>query len=199
MVVDKVGVYGGLRLWLQEVCKLKACGLAQFSPRCGPWTLLCKAIHRRSADNNFLGLAEYVSIAKANREMDVTALLMLIASVIGCEVLFEQSQLSCMPKAAPMKTVLQHISAERQSIMHAAYGANTKKHMAFYSTASTITMHIKRKAAKDKNYDSLVTRSGRKFTGRGGSLRKSENYSALLGREVAKLFDMHHARSSTCR
>ena len=178
----------GVRLWLALICKLDYGALAQFSPRCGPWTLLCQSVHKRKFTNGFLGDSpQYPSVVEANRQMQTTALLMLIAYMIGCDVLFEQSITSCMPKAAPMATTLTHIGAGRQSVSHAAYGAGTKKYMAFFSTSPSL-LQLKRKRV-DKQYESLVKRSGSKFTGRGPSLRRSENYSPLLGRELAMLFD----------
>ena len=58
---------------------LRECGLNQFSPECGPFSLMCKAVPTREALNDFRGDLAYDFVKRSNQQMSTVALLMLVS------------------------------------------------------------------------------------------------------------------------
>lgn len=166
-------------------------GINQGSPVCGPFTLLCRAHHKRCQENDFRGDTSFNFVSAGNRQMSIYAMMMLVSHLSNATVSLEQSVTSCMVKAPPMCTVLSLIKAARVCFSHLAFGGGSVKRFTFFSPAEHMIAKLVRRpqgTASVCTTDSLVVRNGAKFTGMPQKLKASQAYTALLGKAFAEAF-----------
>ena len=166
-------------------------GINQGSPVCGPFTLLCRAQHKRTQENDFRGGTKFDFVKASNRQMSIYAMMMLVSHLSNATVTLEQSVTSCMVKAPPMCTVLSFIKASRVCFSHLAFGGGSVKRFTFFSPAEQMIAKLARRPQGTASVcapESLVVRNGAKFTGRQKKLKASQVYTALLGKAFAEAF-----------
>ena len=133
--------------------------------------------------------------------MVVTALTMAFAFVCGCSPVLEQPSGSFMPKAQPLKSVLQAIYASKTLVYHGAYSHTTQKPLQLWSPADLqslwrprppkmlsdlVTVRVKTNRDGSVRLDARG-RPMRSWTGNKPKMRASQTYCPNFGKAVAKL------------
>ena len=122
--------------------------------------------------------------------MAVVALMLFLTHISGCIGALEQSITSSMHKAPPMCTVLSYIGATRVVTSHGAFGGETRKMLQLFSPAKLFLSKMQRKAPKRTVGPdaSLVSRKGKRFTGKAKNMKISQRYTPAYGRAFADAY-----------
>ena len=154
---------------------------------------MCMSLHQRRASNCFRGDESFEFVRKANEQMAVVALMLFLANMSGVIGTLEQSGSSSMHKAPPMSTVLAYIGATRITTSHGAFGGATAKILQLFSSAKLLVTMMRRKVPKRLKVKAsckptLVTRNGKKFTGKPGAMKNSQHYTPAYGQAFAEAY-----------
>ena len=126
-----------------------------------------------------LGAANWLQIGALPSALFVRrALMLFLANVSGVIGTLEQSLTSSMHKAPPMSIVLAYIGATRITTSHGAFGGSTTKLLQLFSSAKLLVSMMRKKRPKRlkaSGVPTLVTRRGKKFTGKRGAMKNSQH------------------------
>ena len=178
----------GLRLLLDAMSSLKRRGLFWLATKCSSWVVLCRYQSNRYPDNGFLGDESRAFVRQGNCLMEVSALLYLLAHMVGLLPVLEQPTSSVMPDCPIMSAVLQFTSSKKTVTYMGQFNGPSQKPLQLWSPWNRLG-HLERCRPVGMDSVPLVDRheNSRQFTGRKDLLLESQAYTVEFGKAVSEL------------
>jgi len=176
----------GLRLLIDNLSCLKYAGLVWIATKCSSFVVLCRCQSQRSSANEFLGDVTRAFVRNGNGLMEVSALLYLLAFLLGLWPVIEQPTSSVLPDCMAMKVVLQFTRSIKCQTYMGSYGGPSQKPLQLWSPFNRISM-LERRRPVDMMSEPLVRRHGDQFTGHKDRLMESQEYTRAFGRAVMEM------------
>ncbi|CAL1163127.1 unnamed protein product [Cladocopium goreaui] len=176
----------GLRLLIDSLSCLKYAGLVWIATKCSSFVVLCRCQSQRTSANQFLGDVTRAFVRNGNGLMEVSALLYLLAFLLGLWPVIEQPTSSVLPDCLAMKVVLQFTRSVKCQTYMGSYGGPSQKPLQLWSPFNRISV-LERRRPVDMMSEPLVRRHGDQFTGHKGRLTESQEYTRAFGRAVLEM------------
>lgn len=179
----------GLRLLLDSMSSLRRRGLFWMGTKCSSWVVLCRYQSNRYPSNGFMGDESRAFVRNGNCLMTVSALMFLLAHMVGLLPVLEQPTSSVMVDCPSMRTVLDFCKAKRAITYMGQFSGPSQKPLQLWSPWGKIAL-LERPRPVDMVSLPLVERHGehlRQFTGSKGLLTASEAYTTEFGKAVAEI------------
>ncbi len=176
----------GVRHWTDELAMTCAKALCWFGTQCSSWVVMCRKQSQRVEQNGFRGNTSRHFVQVGNQHMVLTSMLYFVSHVLGNEPVLEQPLNSCMPRARPLETVLKFCGASRCNTWLGAYGGETAKPLQLWHCAKEFASLKRKLDCRFKPRFSLVSRKGRRFSGKKGVMKASQTYTTEFGAAVAR-------------
>ena len=151
--------------------------------------------HKRKAENAFFGDTTQAFVRLGNGLMAVSSLLVFLGGLLNLVPVIEQPTSSCLPKIAPMRTVLTFRNACSTTVWLGAFGAPSPKPVKLWASSPQFQALKRPKPKKENsepcNNSAALTQKGiSKKTGKATfsgkrNLTASEEYPFAFGLAVA--------------
>jgi len=180
----------GLAHWLSDLLLAAPGALIWLGTQCSSFVLMCKAIAKREEANHWMGDTNRQFVRDGNVQMQITSLIYLMASCLGCCPVIEQPISSVLAKLRPLATVLSFTKSVRTVTYMGAFNGNSPKPLQLLHTAIEYKALARKSPAAHFPKGVLVDDLGqdqqgrRKFRG-GEALKPSQAYAPEFGRCVA--------------
>ena len=182
-----------LRLWFTVLSATRAGALVWHGTPCSSFSIMCRAVSKRTPDNNWLGDEALAFVREGNLLADLTSLTMLLAYLCDCDECLEQSGTSVMGQTPSLCGVLAYIEAVRAVTYHACFGSASLKPFQVWSSKRKILALNRNKPQMAGSGDELAVRSDNgAFTGVKTKLRESEHYTPLFARAILEAWTSGH-------
>ena len=185
----------GITLWLQAIQFAKKRCLLWMGTKCSSFVAISSSKHKRKADNAYFGDTSKAFVRLGNGLMAVSSLLFFLGGLLDLVPVVEQPVSSCLPKIAPMRTVLTFGNACSTTVWLGTFGAPSPKPVKLWGSSPQFQALRRPKPDKENsepsNSNAILTQKGiSKKTGRATfsgkpNLTASEEYPFAFGLAVA--------------
>ena len=181
----------GFALALALILKILNHGMLWAAPVCSSWVWVSRSRTQRSVTAP-AGNIKHLSVRTANRMVDLTCLLIIIAFARGCEVYLEQPCSSVMAHYEPTRALFAWCCMHKLPTSLGNFGAESTKPINIWTSDSSKRVHFLIKhggsgPARGAKRVALCTRDSEgRVSGIKSALKSSQHYPQEFGNVVAR-------------
>ena len=176
----------GLRYWMIELRCAANGSLCWLGTQCSSFVKICVSQSQRRADNGFVGDETKEFAMDGNHQQLMASLIIFVSWCIGGRPVLEQPVSSVLPLISPMKEVLAFVGARRTVTWLGQFGGPTPKPIQLWQCDPVHGTLRRRRPSR--TLDTLVKRWGKRFRGKSGPMKKSQEYPPMFCQAVAQLW-----------
>ena len=180
----------GFSLALIFVLQIARFGMLWGAPVCSSWVWVSRSRTGRSRQNA-LGNLRHLSVQVANRMVEYTTLLFVIAYWRGVAIYLEQPQSSVMPWYPCVRALFEYVDMTRLPVSLGSYGGDSAKPVFIWTSETNVRIHYRIKTSGTQKVDPLkrkalcVRSSTGAVTGNKKALKDSQHYPTSFGLTIA--------------
>ena len=178
----------GVRLVLDSITCVKQTGLLWIATECSSFVVLCRAISKRSPENQYLGDTSRPFVTTGNLLMTVSSLFFFVAAALQIWVVLEQPQSSCLHHCPLAKAVFEYTGARCFRSYMGCFSGQSVKPLSLFSTWPEVCNLECQRPSWPRDC-SLVKRhdDSHRFTGKKEELKFSQCYTPQFAKKVVEI------------